>query len=128
MLGPTGEACLTGETDSGDFPLTPDAYCLTYPGTYQAFMTCLNASGTDLVYSTFVGGTLGDWGSGIAIDSAGAMYVAGATTATDFPTTPGAFDRTLGGTWDAFVLKLVLHMQVRAYMPLIGRDQAMVSR
>jgi len=59
-----------------------------------------------LAYSTFLGGTSHDYGQGIAVDGTGNAYVAGHTISADFPTTPGAFDRTIAGGGDAFVTKL----------------------
>ena len=58
-------------------------------------MTKLDASGAALVYSTYLGGSGGDYGSGIALDGAGSAYVTGYTISSDFPTTAGAFDTTL---------------------------------
>ena len=69
-------------------------------------MTKLNASGSDLAYSTFLGGTNGDVGLGIAVDGSGRVYVTGFTDSTDFPITRGAFDRTFNRGDDAFVTKL----------------------
>jgi hypothetical protein len=61
-----------------------------------------------LDYSTFLGGTGQDTGSSenIAVDTSGRAYVVGSTFSADYPTTPGAFDRTFNGTEDAFVTKL----------------------
>src|SRR5207244_13240340 len=60
-----------------------------------------------LTYSTFLGGSGTDEATGIAIDSTGSAYVAGFTTSTNFPTTPGAFQPTYnGGTEDGFITKL----------------------
>jgi len=110
----TGAAYLTGDTYSTNFPTTPGVIQRT--GTNggsndDAFVTKLNPSGTALVYSTYLGGaTGGDLGYGIAVDRAGDAYVAGRTSSTDFPTTPGAFQRTNLGApnlYDAaFVSKL----------------------
>ncbi len=58
--------------------------------TYDAFVTKLNADGTALVYSTYLGGNGYDIGTSIAVDGAGQAYVAGETQSTNFPTTPGA--------------------------------------
>ena len=82
-------------------------------------MTKLNATGTALVYSTYLGGSggtniyggsIGDGGSGIAVDSSGNVYVTGSTDSSDFPTTAGAFQATFGGVSNtfsnAFVAKL----------------------
>ena len=69
-------------------------------------MTKLDASGAALVYSSYLGGTDGDYGFGIAVDGAGDAYLTGYTSASDFPTTAGAFDTTYNGNDDAFVTKL----------------------
>jgi photosystem II stability/assembly factor-like uncharacterized protein len=91
-----GNAFVTGYTDSRDFPVTPGAFQTTprtvvtddRPGGVfygHAFVTKLNPAGTGLEYSTFLGGSHGDGGSAIAVDSAGNAYVAGATSSYDFP-------------------------------------------
>ncbi len=89
-----GNAYVTGFTTSTDFPTTADGYQTTYGGDYDAFVTKLNPTGTALVYSTYLGGTGGDSGWGIAVDTAGNAYVTGYTSSTDFPTTAGAFQTT----------------------------------
>jgi hypothetical protein len=100
-----GNAYITGSTNSTNFP-TVGALQTTPSG---RFVSKLNASGTALVYSTYLGGTGNDSGNvtGIAVDSAGDAYVTGSTTATNFPTTPGAYQTSLGqATGSAFVTKL----------------------
>ena len=70
-------------------------------------MTKLDPTGSALVYSTYLGGSGGDEGSGIAIDSAGNAYGTGHTSSPDFPTTAGAFQTSFGGGFeDAFVVKI----------------------
>src|SRR5438876_3325076 len=59
-----------------------------------------------LVYSTHLGANYDDFGNDIAVDATGNAYVTGSTHSPDFPTTPGAFQTTLGGPSDAFVTKL----------------------
>ena len=66
----------------------------------------LNASGSALAYSTFLGGTSGETGRGIAVDGEGRAYLTGDTDSADYPTTPGAFDTSYNGNLDAFVTKL----------------------
>ena len=66
-------------------------------GAYDVFVTKLNAAGTALVYSTFLGGTQVDNGERIAVDAGGNAYVVGFTSSADFPTTAGAFDTTANG-------------------------------
>src|SRR5439155_1226495 len=104
-------AYVTGETASRDFPTTPGAAQTTFGGVgligFDAFVTKLNPTGSALVYSTYLGGSDGDSGFGIAVDAAGNAYVTGLTTSSDFPTTPGAFQATFGGGFEhAFVTKL----------------------
>jgi hypothetical protein len=100
-------AYVTGDTDSSNFRTTQGAFDRTFNGTEDAFVTKLNASGSALVYSTFLGGTNQDNGRGIAVDGSGRAYVTGFTDSSDFPTTQGAFDTTFNGTADdAFVTKL----------------------
>jgi hypothetical protein len=102
-----GSASVTGFSESTDFPTTAGAFDTTHNGGLDAFVTKLDPIGSGLLYSTYLGGTDGDDGSGIAIDAAGSAYVTGGTRSTDFPTTAGAFDTTHnGGFEDAFVTKL----------------------
>jgi hypothetical protein len=90
-----GNAYVAGQTFSSDFPMTPGAFQTTDPGgEYQsltAFVTKLNAAGTALVYSTYMGGSVFDSAYAIVVDAAGNAYVAGQTNSTDFPVTQGAF-------------------------------------
>ncbi len=105
-LGPGGRASVTGYTSSPDFPTTPDAPDRTYGGVDDVFVTTLDATGSRLEYSTFVGGTNFDKAEAIAVDRAGNAYVTGWTQSVDFPTTRGAFDRTINSVADGFVVKL----------------------
>ncbi|TMG76740.1 MAG: hypothetical protein E6H75_07765, partial [Betaproteobacteria bacterium] len=100
-----GNAYVTGTTGSG-FPTTPGAFQTISGGSGDAFVTKLDPTGSILVYSTFLGGSGSDGGSGIAIDTLGNAYVTGGTNSINFPTTAGAFQPTFGGFSDAFVTKL----------------------
>src|SRR5207247_1687836 len=102
-----GNAYVTGRTSSTDFPTTVAAFQTTSAGGGDAFVTKLNSTGSALVYSTFLGGAeSSDGGFGIAVDALGNAYVTGLTNSTDFPTTAGAFQTTIGSTQSAFVTKL----------------------
>ena len=70
----------------------------------DAFVAKVNAGGNALVYSTYLGGTSFDWGSGLAIDGGGNAYVAGYTSSFDFPTV-APIQTGFGGLYDAFLLK-----------------------
>jgi hypothetical protein len=103
----SGNTYITGWTTASVYPTTSGAYKTTGGGT---FVTKLNSSGTDLVYSTFLGGNSSNpFGySYLAVDIVGNVYVTGYTRASDFPTTNGAFQTILGSTnaSNAFVTKL----------------------
>jgi hypothetical protein len=101
-----GAAYLVGLTASTDFPTTPGAFDQTHNGGSDSYVTKLSPTGATLSYSTFLGGSSGDFGAGITVDAAGAAYVTGSTDSTDFPTTPGAFDRAQNGDSDVFVTQV----------------------
>jgi hypothetical protein len=105
-VGPAGQVFVTGFTDSPDFPTTTGAFDRTYGGRLDAFVAELNAAGSDLVFSTFLGGADRDRGEDIVLDASGAPVVAGHTFGTDFPTTTGAYDTTFAGESDAYLTKL----------------------
>jgi hypothetical protein len=99
-----GNAYVTGRTSSADFPTSGGAFEPRKPsGQWTAFVAKLNAAGSALSYSTYLGGTGSSAGRGITVDSTGSAFVTGDTQAPDFPTTAGAFQTTQGG---AFVSKL----------------------
>ncbi len=102
-----GNAYVTGDTGSTDFPATPGAYDTTFNGgSYSdVFVAKLDLSGTALVYSTYIGGSSDDYGRGITVDGFGNAYVTGWTPSPNFPATPRAFDTTYNGD-DGFVVKL----------------------
>ncbi len=103
----SGNAYVTGFTVSTTFPVTSGALKTTNKGGYNdAFVTKFSPGGSSLVYSTYLGGSLTDQGTAIAVDSSGNAYIAGETISTDFPTTVGSVQRTYGGGGDAFVAKL----------------------
>jgi uncharacterized protein (TIGR03437 family) len=110
-----GDVYVTGETISNDFPVA-NAYQATRNepgGAYTAFVSALNPTGTALLYSTYLGGSMTggggadtDLGASIVWDSFdNAVYVVGTTNALDFPTTPGAFQKVFSGNFTAFVAK-----------------------
>src|SRR5438874_2089015 len=100
----SGNAYVTGLTQSLDFPTTTGAFQTTCGCNSDAFVTEFSADGTRLVYSTYLGGSAEDQGNSVAVDLSGSAYVTGATLSSDFPTTNGAFDSTSAG--GVFVTKL----------------------
>ena len=101
-----GEAFITGQTQQYH-PVTPGAFQSTFSGYFDSFVTKVNTSGSALVYSTYLGGSGADQGSGIGVDSSGDAVVGGFTSSGNFPVLQ-AFQGTMTGTQypnDAFVTK-----------------------
>jgi hypothetical protein len=117
-----GHAFLTGYTDSTDFPIVGTTLTSAPSGNFEAFVAELSADGNSLVYSTYLGGSGGDFGSDIALDSAGAAYVVGNTSSTDFPVTANAFQSSLvtGAASNAFLSKLSPDGQSLLYSTYLG--------
>jgi hypothetical protein len=97
----SGNVYLTGATNSNDFP-TLNAHQPAPASPSDIFISVLNSTGTNLIYSTYWGGNNQDSGAAIAVDSAHNAYVTGLTLSTDFPVV-SPFQATPGG---AFVIKL----------------------
>jgi uncharacterized protein (TIGR03437 family) len=92
-LDSSGNVYVTGQTSSINFPTTTGAYQTARAGAtnnsnYDAFVTKINAAGSALVYSTYLGGSSTDTAAGIAVDGSGAAYIAGSTQSRDFPVVP----------------------------------------
>jgi hypothetical protein len=100
-----GEACLTGQTRSYDFPTVNPLQPTNHSLEGNAFITKFNAAGSALVYSTYLGGSYMDAGASIAVDSPSSVYVTGSTYSTDFPTVD-PFQSSPNSAGAAFVSKL----------------------
>ncbi|MFB3779183.1 MAG: SBBP repeat-containing protein [Bryobacteraceae bacterium] len=107
-LDDVGNIYVLGSTTSANFPLTPAAYQSTRKGDGDAFLVKLHPRGARLGYATLLGGAGYEEGEALALEPSGDVYVAGYTGSADFPVTSRGFQRTLGGSWDAFVAKLRL--------------------
>ena len=103
-----GNAYVTGWTESGNFPTTSSAYSSTHtPGFSSAYMTKIDAGGTQLLYSTYLSGTAEDFGNGIAVDGIENAYVVGATRSHDFPTVNPLYTSVdTGNNNDAFISRI----------------------
>jgi len=97
-----GNAVVVGNTVSRNFPTTPNAYDRSLNG-LDGFVAKLDPDGSDLVYSTYLGGVSLVYAYAVAVDAAGDAFVTGSTRAMDFPTTSDAHDVTYNGEFDAFL-------------------------
>ncbi|HEY3028278.1 MAG TPA: SBBP repeat-containing protein [Pyrinomonadaceae bacterium] len=104
VTGGTGDS-LSSDNSSNNFPITANAFQV-HPSLFNdAFVTMLSADGNSLVYSTFLGGSNRDFGAAVTVDRSAKIHMTGVTSSTDFPQRNG-FQRTCGGSRDAFVTKL----------------------
>lgn len=101
----SGNAYVTGQTASTNFPVVAGGPQPSNAGGLDVFVSKLSADGTTLEFSTYVGGTGNDSGNAIALDASGNVYVAGGTNSTNFPSV-GPFQSTSGGALDVFVFEL----------------------
>jgi len=120
-----GNAYVTGYTDSSNFPMvagdTP--FQDSNKGGSDVFVTKINSEGTELDYSTYLGGSSNDYGKGIAVDSSGYAYVTGYTFYTyssHFPTAGTPFQDSNEGGSDAFVTKLNSEGSALLYSTFLG--------
>ena len=126
----SGNAYVTGTTNSPDYPTTSGAFQTTYGGASQfpgdAFATKLNSNGTALIYSTYLGGSLSEQGLGIAVDASGNAFISGSANSANFPTTPGCFQPAGPGTplptSDAFITKINDTGSGLVYSTMLGGD------
>lgn len=116
----SGNAYVTGSTVSADFPtVNPIQPAFSGGQSHDAFVAKLNAAGSALVYSTYLGGSMHDIGKDIAVDSAGSAYVTGSTSSTNFPTF-NPIQAALGGSEDAFIAKLNAAGTALVYSTYLG--------
>jgi len=112
-----GNAYISGRTYSSDFPTKSG--CQTFQGGYDAFVTKLNSSGNDIVYSTYLAGSDNEASSDISVDDSGYIYIVGYTNSSDFMTTDGAYQINQGApaVWDAFMTKIYLGPSIDSLFP-----------
>ncbi|NUP97039.1 MAG: hypothetical protein HUU28_12840 [Planctomycetaceae bacterium] len=136
FVEPSGIVTVTGRS-SGGLPITPGAYDATHNGTSDVFLARFDPSlpgSQQLVWSTYLGGSGMEWGGyALFVDAAGLVTVSGATESANFPTTPGAFDRTFdgGGQFgDAYVARFnpaLVGAQQLVYSTFVGGAAAEVG-
>jgi Bacterial Ig-like domain (group 3)/MBG domain (YGX type)/Bacterial Ig-like domain (group 1)/Beta-propeller repeat len=111
-----GSAYVVGSTPSADFPVTDGAYQTT-SSSIRAFITKFNSTGTAVIYSTFLGGSVSDSGAAIALDAENNAVITGQTSSPDYPVTSGAYSTTYASL---FVTKLNAAGSGLIYSTFIG--------
>ncbi|MHA2224603.1 MAG: SBBP repeat-containing protein [Candidatus Hodarchaeales archaeon] len=106
VLDSSDNVIISTVTSVSNFHTTPGAYDQSYNGDHDIIVAMLSADGSELLFSTFLGGSAIDTVINIEIDNVGNIYLSGNTGSTDFPTTAGAYNRTHSGSEDIFVAKL----------------------
>jgi hypothetical protein len=135
-----GNAYVAGNFRAGGvsnpfFPVTPDAFQSSFTklsGDYQeTFLAKLNAAGSALIYSSYLGGSGDDEPTAVAIDQTGDAYVTGHTSSLDFPVSPSAFQPSVHGTGDAFITKFPLGtsqtLSISSVVPTSGGNAGTVT-
>ncbi|HUW82045.1 MAG TPA: SBBP repeat-containing protein [Phycisphaerae bacterium] len=111
FLMPTADAdgniCIVGQTDSHDFPVTPDALQKTYGGgKSDAILAIFSSDGSKLLYATYLGGSGDDLIRSVTLGENGTLYLAGNSNSDDFPVSAHAAQRTRNGNHDGVIMKL----------------------
>jgi hypothetical protein len=129
-LDGAGDAYVVGGTVSSDFPTVAAWQPANGGGGEDAFVTKLNASGSALVYSTYLGGSGGDQAAAVAVDGADNVYVGGSTQSSNFPTAtpPGGYQGSGGGFGGAAFVAKLLDVGPLTYAPPSGSSHSLVLR
>ncbi len=118
----TGSTYLTGRTYSNNVTTLRGAHQFAFGGVIDAYVARLDLSGSELLYSSYLGGSRVDIGQGIALDPDGNATIVGGTESTDFPTTPGAYQEAIGGRVDVFVTKMDPFLDLEPPVAVPGED------
>jgi len=118
-----GNSYVTGYTHSKTFPTTANAFDTSFGGVSDAFVFKLNPTGSNLIYSTYIGGESSDGGRDIALKADGSTIVTGSTHSTMFPTSPNAVDKTSNGNGDMFIVGISDNGESITYSTLLGGSE-----
>lgn len=125
VLGADESIYVAGQTESLDFPTTPNALASTFGASITAFAAHFSSDGSQLLASTMLGGTADSEGRGLGVDGEGNVFVGGrahGNANVHIPVTPGAFDTTANGSKEAFVAKFTPDLSALVYCTYIGGD------
>lgn len=128
-LNAAGGVYLIGQTGSTNFPITPGAYDAVCESCFTPdfYVTRLALNGQQLVYSTYIGGSEGEYARKIAVGAAGIIYGWGRSYSFDFPVTPDAFDTILGGSADTVLFRLDMTTSTLSYSTFLGGNDLVVD-
>lgn len=118
----SGNAYVTGFSDSLDFPTTSGVAQASLSGNFDSFVTKLNSTGTALIYSTFLGGNNFDVGMKIKLDNDNNAFVGGLTMSTNFPVTINAIQSTNKGDADGFLTRINQNGTTLLYSTYFGDE------
>jgi len=122
MVDESGCVYVTGWAESGNFPVTSKAYDQTHNGDYDGWFAKFNRTGSQLIYSTFFGGSALEEPLNMIINDSDEVTIVGYTYSSNFPTSPGAFQTTYGGgTNDGFIIKFNADASALKFSSFIGK-------
>ncbi|MDK9701354.1 MAG: T9SS type A sorting domain-containing protein, partial [bacterium] len=120
-LDSLGRLCIAGQTSSTIFPTTPNCLQDSLHGWRDAFFTLFSSDLQSLVFSTYIGGSVGDGIFDVTFDGTSGFFLTGNTTSSDFPTSPNCYDSTYnGGMFDGFVANVSISPQVTFTSTYLG--------
>ncbi len=119
-IGASGTIVAVGVTLSSDFPTTAGSFDPSFGGASDVYAAWFAPNGTELLQSTFVGGSNTDNPRGMTLDAAGNLFVTGNTASSDFPVSSGAFASSLQSAVDAFLFKLSSNGSTLEYATFLG--------
>jgi len=117
-----GKIYITGRTNSTDFPVTDDVFQRVLSGYDDGFICILNDNGSSFIASSYFGGRDKDVGNDILLDDQGNIIVVGSTRSHSFPTTPTAYQRSIRGLRNAFVIKFDVALKELGFSTYLGGD------
>ncbi|MFH1998897.1 MAG: SBBP repeat-containing protein [Planctomycetota bacterium] len=119
-VAPNGDVYVSGDCSHTSFPSTPGAYDPVFNNNRDAFIARFDPQLTTLLSATFIGGAGNEFGDSMAMDGNGNIYLAGETNSYNFPSVAGAYDPSLNGNTDLYVVKLDANLSTLMAATFIG--------